>query len=120
MTVTKKEKVEVIEINVYCCDLCGKTIEDNRGFCGTTPIMVCEICGRHCCKDCRVSHYDDFGDCPTAVYCKHCEGVYQENKHFLDDERYRHEEEEGKIQRFIKDEAIRTLTEECDLEDERV
>lgn len=110
MSVIKKEKTEVVEINVYCCDLCGKTFENNRGHCGTNPIMVCEVCGRHCCGGCRAFHYS--GNCsnyPIAVYCNHCESVYRENKHLLDDELHRHEEEEGKILRFIEDEAIKVL-----------
>jgi len=60
------------EIKTYGCDLCDYTIKHNSGCCGTSPIMVCNVCKKDCCTDCRTSYYEGGGDYHDWLVCAEC------------------------------------------------
>lgn len=61
MKTTRKVMVEK-EITTWKCDLCDYTTENNRGCCGSSPIMTCWICNRDCCSDCRFFFTEDWDE----------------------------------------------------------
>jgi len=62
------------EITTYKCDLCNYSIEHNKGCCGFAPIMVCNVCKKDCCTDCRKSYFEDWGsDYHDWLVCSECE-----------------------------------------------
>ena len=80
----------------YTCDFCGFNTSNNKGCCGTAPIMECGVCGRDFCKDCGTVHFSAYSDYPEFKYCWSCNAVYIEFLPFLEklDEEYERNVEE--------------------------
>lgn len=72
MKTTRTEMVPK-EITTWTCDICDWSTENNKGCCGHSPIMTCDLCRKHCCDDHRKSFYEDWdGDYPDATVCSEC------------------------------------------------
>lgn len=83
MKTTEKKMVEV-EVTTWKCDLCDLTIENNRGCCGTAPIMRCQICNKDVCREHRTFFTEDYGeDYPHGFYA--CDNCREEAQRAWDD-----------------------------------
>jgi len=61
------------EITTYGCDLCDYSIKHNNGCCGSAPIMMCDVCKKDCCTDCRTSYFEnDWEDYHDWLVCAEC------------------------------------------------
>ena len=76
-------RVEMVEqkITTYKCDFCDFSTENNRGCCGTAPIMPCSICDKDACREHRDFFTEDpYEDYPYGFYaCKDCEPLARKN-----------------------------------------
>lgn len=73
MRTTRTELVEK-QITSYSCDICNWKTENNRGCCGSAPIMTCHFCKKDCCRDCRTTYWENewSDDRPTLLVCNQC------------------------------------------------
>jgi len=72
MITEKKVMVEKI-IKTYICDFCTFSTENNRGCCGVAPVMSCDACGKHACREHRKSYWEDPSrDYHDLMVCQDC------------------------------------------------
>lgn len=68
-------RIEMVEkqITTYRCDLCNFTTEHNSGCCGYSTIMICYMCKKDMCHNCRhVYEENSWSDRPDMVVCSEC------------------------------------------------
>lgn len=84
----------IIKVTMWKCDLCDFQIEDNRGCCGTAPIMQCRMCGKHACREHRAFFTEEqWADYPHGFYaCSECEEEAREAWDNAVEEAGRHED----------------------------
>jgi len=75
--IVKRTKIIEKEETIYTCDFCGFNSNDDVGWCSVKPVMECEVCKRHFCKECGKLYYF-VSDYPEFKYCKSCNEVYME------------------------------------------
>lgn len=69
----KKEIVLVEkEVTTYGCDFCNFATTENRGCCGSAPIMECWVCKKDCCREHRYAFYENDGDYCDWRVCNDC------------------------------------------------
>ena len=74
MKTTKTVVVEK-EVTTWKCDFCDFEIdnEDNRGCCGSAPIMTCHFCGNDACRKHRESIQENsWAENSEFVVCQDC------------------------------------------------
>lgn len=78
--ITKEEVMVKKTITTYKCDLCDFSTTNNKGCCGSAPIMKCTICKKDVCRNHREFFTEDFiSDYPHGFYtCFDCEPTARE------------------------------------------
>jgi hypothetical protein len=74
--VRKSRKIMVEkEITTYKCDYCDYSTTNNRGCCGSAPIMACSFCDKDICREHRDFFTEDWSsDYPSGLYaCPDCQ-----------------------------------------------
>ena len=67
------------DITTYTCDVCGYSTENNRGCCGSAPIMQCQLCKDDVCRTCRECFEENpCGDYCDVIVCTNCEPKFKE------------------------------------------
>lgn len=59
-------------ITTYGCDFCNFTTKENRGCCGSAPVMSCDICKKDCCREHRYAFFEHDGDYCDWRVCSDC------------------------------------------------
>ena len=72
MGITEKVVKTTRKVKRWTCDICGASSTSNRGCCGHSPFMNCQICGRLTCETHYHLDYDGIGDYPQGIYCITC------------------------------------------------
>lgn len=85
----KKEETKYIQVKKkevqYICDICGKTVKNNKGCCGSSPIMKCDKCDIDVCSKCRLLHFEGGSDYPSGCYCLACWDIGKKYKQQMEE-----------------------------------
>ncbi len=61
------------EVTTWKCDFCDFQTDDNRGCCGSAPIMQCSFCGKDACRNHREAFFENYSDdYPDFYACEDC------------------------------------------------
>ena len=93
MRTTKTITVEK-GVTTYKCDFCDYSTENNRGCCGTAPIMTCEFCEKDICRKHRDFFTEDhWSDYPYGFWaCPDCQPKAEEAWDWAQEHAGRHDD----------------------------
>lgn len=59
------EVTKVVKIKDYYCDVCGNRFD-------SYDLKICDVCGKHLCKNCASKFDKEFDGESPSYYCKRC------------------------------------------------